>query len=58
MRRALLVLLLLICLAGAAYLAYMGAMELMERREGDDFYAQLAASVEDADAQQTENKII
>lgn len=56
--RALLVLLLLICLIGAAYLAYMGAMELMERKEGDDFYAQLAAAVEDTEAQQTERTSI
>lgn len=56
--RALLVLLLLICLAGAAYLAYMGIMELTERREGDDFYARLAASVEDTEAQQTESPSI
>ncbi len=44
--RALLVLLLMICLAGAAYLAYRGALELMERREGDNFYARLAVAAE------------
>ncbi len=43
-RRILLVLLMAICLFGAGVLATLGAMELSERRQGDDFYTQLAGS--------------
>lgn len=43
--RFLLVVLLLACLAGAGYLGYMGIAELRERQKGEDFYANLAASV-------------
>ena len=44
-RRFLLVVLLLACLAGAGYLGYMGFAELRERQQGEEFYANLAASV-------------
>lgn len=45
-RRALLAALMLACIAGAALLARMGALELGERRRGDDFYAHMAERVE------------
>lgn len=49
-RRVLLVVLLLICLAGAGYLVYLGASELWEHQQGDAFYSQLSASLEEQPA--------
>lgn len=46
--RFLLVVLLAVCLCGAGLLGYMGMAELRERQQGDNFYAELAASVETA----------
>lgn len=61
MKRFFLLFWLLLCIAGAAYLGYLGVMELMETRQGSEFYAGLAASVEDAptgkSAEQTEEQI-
>lgn len=51
--RALLVVLLFVCLAGAGYLAFLGVTELVESKEGSDYYALLAASVEAEETQQT-----
>lgn len=45
MRRRLLIVLLVLCLGGAACLGYMGMAELMERRQGNAYYAQLAEKV-------------
>lgn len=39
-----------ICIGGAALLIYMSATELIERKQGDDFYAQMAADMESASA--------
>ncbi len=41
-KRALLVLLLILCLTGAICMGGMAAMELMERKQGETFYSQLA----------------
>lgn len=53
-RRFLLVVLLFACLAGAGYLGYMGLAELRERQRGEDFYANLAASVGNGASNYTE----
>ncbi len=47
--RPLLIFALLICIAGAAVLGYQGITEWMDRKRGDDFYAQMAADVVPAD---------
>lgn len=45
-KRVLLCCLLFLFIAGAGVLGYLAATELMENKQGEDFYSQLAASVE------------
>lgn len=50
LRRSLLRLSFIFCICGAVYLIYMSATELLERKQGDDFYIQMAADIEDSSA--------
>lgn len=50
LRRRLLILLLALCLGGAACLGYMGIAELMERRQGNAYYARLAEAAHPVEA--------
>lgn len=45
-KRVLLCCLLFFCIAGAGALGYLAVTELVENKQGEDFYSQLAASVE------------
>lgn len=52
-RKSIAALVLVICMGAAAYMGYMAVSELMDRRAGTDYYAELAKTVEDAPENET-----